>query len=80
VKINMPRDKRTRNIPVAPLDRLIRKVGIDRVSESASTALGEILEDIGRDIAERSKEIALHAGRKTITEKDIKLAYSLWKK
>jgi histone H3/H4 len=76
----MPRDKRTRNIPIAPLDRLIRKVGIDRVSESASTALGEILEDIGKDIAERSKEIALHAGRNTITEKDIKLAYSLWKK
>ncbi|MHA1918096.1 MAG: histone family protein [Candidatus Ranarchaeia archaeon] len=76
----MPRDKKSRDIPIAPLDRLIRKVGVERVSEGASFALGEILESIGKDIAERSKEIAAHTGRKTITEKDIRLAYSLWRK
>lgn len=76
----MPREKSSRNIPVAPLDRVIRKAGAERVSEQAAIALGDILEDLGLEIAKRAKELAEFAGRKTITAKDIQLAYKQWRR
>jgi histone H3/H4 len=76
----MPRDRSDRIIPLAPLDRLIRKAKAERVSEKAATALGEILEDLGLEIASMARDLAEHAHRKTINGEDIKLAYKQWRR
>lgn len=61
-------------IPYAPVERLIRSAGADRVSETAGVALAEILEQYGLKIAEEAIVLAKHAKRKTVKEEDIKLA------
>ena len=76
----MPKERSERIIPVAPLDRLIRKAKVERVSEKAANSLGKILEEIGLEIAKRAGELAIHANRKTVTGRDIDLAFNQWKR
>ena len=61
-------------IPYAPVERLIRSAGANRVSETAGVALAEILEEYGLEIAEEAVVLAEHAKRKTVKAEDIKLA------
>ncbi len=61
-------------LPLAPVDRLIRKAGAYRVSEKAAQALREILEEIAIEISREAIELANHANRRTVTDEDIKLA------
>ncbi|MHA1370607.1 MAG: histone family protein [Promethearchaeota archaeon] len=69
-----------RIIPIAPIDRLIRKANAERVSESAARELGNILEELGIEIANRATDLARHANRTTVKDTDIKLAYKQWLK
>jgi len=62
-------------LPLSPIERLIRKGGADRVSASAIKTLEGILEEIAFEISTHAREIAEHAGRKTVIAEDIKLAY-----
>lgn len=61
-------------LPIAAVDRIIRKAGARRVSESAARELAEVLEQRAVEIAGRASELAEHAGRKTIRDSDIRLA------
>ncbi|VVC04047.1 Archaeal histone A [Candidatus Burarchaeum australiense] len=61
-------------LPQSAVERLIRKAGAERVSEEASHSLTRILEDMAAGISVKAIRLAKHAGRKTVTADDIKLA------
>lgn len=52
----------------------MREAGALRVSDDAKEALAELLEVKAVEIAQEAKKLAEHAGRKTVTDKDIRLA------
>ena len=67
--------KRKRNIlPLAAMEKLLKQFGAGRISDSAKSALASFLIQDADTICRKSIEIAKHAGRKTVTDKDIKLA------
>ena len=61
-------------IAVAPMHRLCKKAGADRVSEAAAKELAKTVEEIGIKIAKEALDFAMHAGRKTIKAEDIEIA------
>ncbi|MBW3011592.1 NFYB/HAP3 family transcription factor subunit [Candidatus Woesearchaeota archaeon] len=61
-------------LPLAAMEKVLRKAGADRVAEDAQEALKVVLEDVGHKIAEKATRLANHAGRKTVKAADIKLA------
>ncbi|MFN3909610.1 MAG: histone family protein [Candidatus Anstonellaceae archaeon] len=62
-------------LPKAPVEKLIRSAGAERVSDGASLELLNILEKISQEISQQAKTYAAHAGRKTILAEDIRLAF-----
>ena len=61
-------------LAVAPMHRLCKKAGADRVSEAAAKELAKALEGIGIKIAKEALDFAMHAGRKGIKAEDIEIA------
>jgi len=61
-------------LTIAPITRMIRNAGAERVSEDASRALVVVLEEYGEKVAAKSVSLAKHAGRKTVNAEDIQLA------
>ncbi|PTD93906.1 histone [archaeon SCG-AAA382B04] len=61
-------------LPLAPVDRIIRNGGAQRVSEEAREALAKVLEDYGEEVSEEAVKLARHANRKTVKAEDIDLA------
>ncbi len=61
-------------IKVAPMHKLIKRAGADRVSEESAVSLGLTLEEIGVKVAKEAIDYARHAGRKTVKARDIKIA------
>ena len=61
-------------LSLAAMHRLCKKAGAERVSESASEELAKVLEEIGIKITEEAIDYAMHAGRKTVKDRDIEIA------
>ena len=63
-----------KGIPVAAMERLLKKAGAQRVSEDAKIALKNALETYAQKIGESAVKYAAHASRKTVKSEDIELA------
>ena len=61
-------------LPKAPIERIIRKAGAERVSGEAVEALTEYIEEVATRTARLAIKVSRHAGRKTVHYEDIKLA------
>jgi histone H3/H4 len=61
-------------IPKAPIARLIKEAGAERVSEDAKEELAAYLEEVARNVAREANNVAKVAKRKTVKADDIKLA------
>jgi DNA-binding protein len=61
-------------LPVAPIGRIIKNAGAERVSDDARAALAKVLEEKGEEISSQAVKLAKHAGRKTIKASDIEMA------
>lgn len=61
-------------LPLAPVERVIRDAGADRVSEGAGIELAKVLEEFGLEVSREAIDLARHAGRSTVKEEDIRLA------
>jgi histone H3/H4 len=67
-------DMSKRLLPLAAMEHIMKQAGAKRVSDKAKAALKDVLEDKANEIAANAVKLALHAGRKTVKEEDIKLA------
>ncbi len=61
-------------LPLAAIERVARKAGVERISREALEELRNIVEEIAQELASEAAELAKHAKRKTIRAEDIKLA------
>jgi len=65
---------RERDLCIAAKERICKKAGAERVSESASLELARVLEEVGVKIGKDALEYMMHAGRRTLKASDIKIA------
>ncbi len=61
-------------LQIAPMHRIIKKAGAERVSEEAADELRKALEEIGVRISKEALDFTRHAGRKTVKQEDIQIA------
>lgn len=62
------------SLPNAPIERIIRKAGAERVSEDAVEELRRAVEEAGDDIAEDAIDLAEHANRNTVKKEDVEMS------
>jgi histone H3/H4 len=60
-------------LPLSVMEKLLKKAGAKRVSETAKTELSSHLEAKARAVSAKAIEFSTHAGRKTIKKEDINL-------
>ncbi|OGI15917.1 histone [Candidatus Micrarchaeota archaeon RBG_16_49_10] len=63
-----------RSFPLAPLEKIAREAGAERVAISAVEALKDAVLDVADVIAMDAVAASKHAGRVTVKASDIKLA------
>jgi histone H3/H4 len=61
-------------LPAAPFERILKKAGAKRVSRDAMEEFAKVMEEKIFKIAEEAAILAKHAGRKTVTADDVRIA------
>jgi histone H3/H4 len=59
-------------LPLAPIERIARKAGVERISADAVKELAKVVEELGCELTLEAAQVARHAKRKTILVEDIK--------
>ena len=62
------------DLPIAAVVRIAKKNGAERVGSDAAAALVTKAEEYIATLTKEANRLALHAGRKTIKEEDVKMA------
>jgi histone H3/H4 len=62
------------DLPIAAVVRIAKKNGAERVGSDAAAALVMKAEEYIATLTKEANRLALHAGRKTIKEEDVKMA------
>ncbi|MBI4163050.1 MAG: NFYB/HAP3 family transcription factor subunit [Candidatus Aenigmarchaeota archaeon] len=57
-----------------PLRKVFKRAGAKRVSDAAALELGKVLENRSSELLIEAQKLALHANRRTVMRKDIKMA------
>lgn len=60
-------------LPLAAIERIARKAGVDRISAEAIKELQKVIEELGLELAREAAAMARHAKRKTILREDIRV-------
>ena len=60
-------------LPLAAIERIARKAGVERISADAIKDLTKTIEELGVDLTLEAAQAARHAKRKTILREDIRL-------
>lgn len=66
----------TNELPKAPLERILRKSGAERVSEGAIEEFRDQIEVIAREKGSEAAKWTEHANRKTVQAGDIKNVFN----
>ena len=61
-------------LPLTPFERILKKVGAKRVSQDALEEMAKVIEEKIFKIATEAAALAKHAGRKTVTDEDVRMA------
>lgn len=62
------------SLPLKTIERVLREAGAKRVAKPATKEFAKYLEGLTAELAKEAGALAEHSGRKTISEKDVKLA------
>jgi histone H3/H4 len=62
------------SLPNAPVERILRNAGAERVSKDAVEELRNALENLGEEISRDAIKMADHANRNTVKKEDIDMA------
>ena len=65
------------DLPKAPINRMFKKIGGDRLSAEARDLILEDIEAYAKTLMKGSLNISRHVGRKTVMAEDVKLAKEL---
>ena len=68
------RQKRKGEIPLAPLERILKRAGARRVSKEALKEFATVLEDFAFELSSQAVKFAKHAKRKTLLDSDVRMA------
>lgn len=63
-----------KDLQLAPMHRIIKKAGAERVSDEAARELRVVLEEIGLNICKDALDFTRHTRRKTVKSEDIQIA------
>ena len=64
-------------LPIAPVERIVKSAGIERISINATKALIDDAEKYIANRAQKAYTLAQHTGRKTLREEDVIAAATL---
>ncbi len=62
------------DLPKLPFERILKKAGAKRVSQDSLEEFAAVMEERMLKIAADALALAKHAGRKTITAEDVRIA------